>query len=169
MTATVSTPTFDTPLRTYVVLHTYFKSLLNGVQGGHACVEMSVKYNPGTPEFERYQHWARVDKTLLYLDGGVSFHMHAFLEQLKSLDSKGHSLPWAHFVEDEATLEGMLTAVAVILPESISKASAEDWAFSIEHRSGAIHDDLLKLGRTSNNFQLLIEVIEWVRSRPLAS
>jgi hypothetical protein len=165
MTALV---TFDTPLRTYVVLHTYFKSLLNGVQGGHACVEMSVKYIPGTPESNMYQQWARVDKTLLYLDGGVSLHMHAFLSQLQSLDTNAH-LPWSHFVEDQATLEGMLTAVAVILPESIAKATPLDWEAAKREYMGPIHDDLRKLGMTFNNSPTFFAVIDWLRSRSLAS
>lgn len=166
--ATFEAPVFDTPLRTYVLLHTYFKSLLNGVQGGHACVEMSVKYDPGTPESLVYRQWARVDKTLLYLDGGVSLHMHAILGQLQSLDENAH-LPWAHFVEDEATLEGMLTAVAVILPESIVKADPLEWEEAKVTHTGPIHDDLLKLGMTFNNAQVFTGIIDWVRSRPLAS
>lgn len=160
-------PLFDTPLRTYVVLHTYFKSLLNGVQGGHACVEMSVKYEPGTPQFALYQKWARVDKTLLYLDGGVSFHMHQYLGKLQTLGRT--VLPWAPFFEDEETLEGMLTAVAVILPERIAKATELEWNDAKATREGPIHDDLVKLGMKFENFQTLIDVIEWVRSRPLAS
>lgn len=166
--ATFEEPVFDTPLRTYVLLHTYFKSLLNGVQGGHACVEMSVKYDPGSTEERLYRQWARVDKTLLYLDGGVSLHMHALLGQLLSLDENAH-LPWAHFVEDEATLEGMLTAVAVILPESIAKADPVDWEAAKTNRTGPIHDDLLKLGMTFNNAQGFTGIIDWLRSRPLAS
>lgn len=162
-------PVFDTPLRTYVLLHTYFKSLLNGVQGGHACVELSIKYEPGTLGAAMYKQWSRVDKTLLFLDGGVSLHLHAMLNQLRALENNGSKLVWAHFVEDEATLEGMLTAVAIILPERIAKAHPEDWDAAKLSMAGPIHDDLVKLGMTTENSIEFLSVIDCLRSRPLAS
>ena len=161
-------PLFDTPLRTYVLLHTYFKSLLNGVQGAHACTEMSVKYDAGTPQETLYKQWARQDKTLLFLDGGVSLHLHSILGQLQSLDTNAY-LPWAHFVEDEATLEGMLTAIAVILPESIAQADPIEWEAAKTSKESPIHADLVKLGVTFNNHQVVLAVIDWIRSRPLAA
>lgn len=163
------TPVFDTPLRTYVLLHTYFKSLLNGVQGGHACVELSVKYDKATLGAAMYKQWAKIDKTLIFLDGGVSMHLHAMLVQLNTLDNSGSLLPWASFVEDEATLEGMLTAVAIILPESIARAHPEDWEGTKLSMSGPIYDDLVKLGMTPENNAEFMAVIDCLRSRPLAS
>ena len=161
-------PVFDSPLRAYVLLHTYFKSLLNGVQGGHACVELSFKYEPDTMEARMYKQWSRQDKTLLFLDGGVSLHLHGILGQLQSLGQDAH-MPWAHVNEDEATLEGMLTAVVVVLPESIVKADALDWEAAKTNHTGLIHDDLVKLGMTFSNNQVFTGVIDWLRSRPLAT
>ena len=160
-------PLFDTPLRTYVFLHTYFKSLLNGVQGGHACAELSVKYDAGTPSSGLYQQWARKDKTLIFLDGGVSLHLRATLGQLQSLGDV--TLPWAPFFEDQETLEGMLTSVGMILPESIGRADPIDWQEAKENLEGPIPADLAKLGMTSENRDTFFAVIDWLRSRPLAS
>lgn len=166
MTAS-STPLFDTPLRTYVLLHTYFKSLLNGVQGGHACTEISVKYDTGTPSNALYQQWARKDKTLIFLDGGVSVHLRTTLGQLQSLGDI--VLPWSPFFEDEETLEGMLTSVGMILPESIGRADPLDWEEAKDTLAGPIHNDLVKLGMTPENNAAFFAVIDWLRSRPLAS
>lgn len=160
-------PVFDSPLRAYVLLHTYFKSLLNGVQGGHACVELSFKYEPETMEAQMYRQWSRQDKTLIFLDGGVSLHLHGIFGQLQSLGEDSR-MPWAHFNEDAATLEGMLTAVVVVLPESIVKADVLDWEAAKTNQTGFIHDDLVKLGMTVSNNQVFTGVIDWLRSRPLA-
>lgn len=166
--ATFEKPLFDTPLRTYVFLHTYFKSLLNGVQGGHACVELSVKYDPDSPQGRMYRQWACVDKTLVFLDGGVSLHLHTVLDQLQSLGEHGR-LAWAPFHEDKDTLEGMLTAVSILLPESIAKAEPLDWLVALSNRAGPIYNDLLKLGMEPGNSKAFVEVIDWLRRRPLAS
>lgn len=161
--------TFNSPMRTYVLLHTYFKSLLNGVQGGHACVELLRKYSRSTSMASNIvSHWADTDKTLVYLDGGVSLHMHDTLAKFESLGQRVQ-LPWACFFEDKATLEGMLTAIAVTLPESICKASNVDWEQATVEECGHVYDALVHLGMNAENQPAMLSIVQWIRDRPLAS
>ncbi len=156
--------TLTSPLRTYVLLHTYLKSLLNGVQGAHAVADLLVKY----PEADGLpQTWARDHKTLVFLDGGVSLHIHQTIAWLKSMSST--SIPWAAFVEDSATLENMTTAIAITLPESIAKASDEDVDRAEWHSEGPLWDELQALGVDLLTLNATIAFLRWLRSRPLAS
>lgn len=100
--------------RMYVLAHRFLSSVQKGVQGGHAIAEMSVKYHSEDCRHKLYTTWAKRDKTLILLDGGNTSSLRAFRDML--LDKK--TVAWADFHEDEDSLDGALTAVAVILSES---------------------------------------------------
>jgi len=104
-------------MRAYVLVHSALSGIQKGIQGGHALVEMGLKSHP------LYKEWAEGHKTVIFLEGGFQ----ADLEQAEAvmkehLDGRPEwpsRLPWAAFREDRETLNGALTAVAVILTEKI--------------------------------------------------
>ena len=156
--------TLSAPLRTYVLLHTYLKSLLNGVQGAHAVADLLVQH----PDPESLpQVWAREHKTLIFLDGGVSLHLHQTIEWLHALRDTG--IPWASFVEDESTLEQMTTAIAITLPESLVKYSDDDVDNAELRSEGPLWNELVSLGVDLTTIAPAIAFLRWLRSRPLAS
>lgn len=105
-------------MRAYVLVHSALSGIQKGIQAGHALVEMGLKGHP------LYREWAEKHKTVIVLEGGFQ----ADLEQAEAVLmnvlegselSAKQQLPWAAFREDQETLNGTLTAVAVILPEEI--------------------------------------------------
>jgi hypothetical protein len=114
-------------LRLYSFVNFYLSSIQQGVQTGHAAVDLVRKYavyNSGylpsaqaENKIDMVAEWADDNKTFIILNGGNLQTMQGIEEIVKSSD-----LPWVSFHEDEQSLGGMLTAVAVILPEFIFNA-----------------------------------------------
>lgn len=156
------------PMRTYVLLHHYFKSLLTGVQGAHACMELVRKYQKPSTAQIMVNQWADHDKTLVFLDAGVSVHLHSFLDKLEILDPRVQ-LPWAPFFEDEHTLEGMLTAIAVTLPESVCKATEQVWEQATVEHCGLAYEALQEMGLDHSNRLEIFDIVQTIRGLPRAS
>lgn len=114
-------------LRLYSFVNFYLSSIQQGVQTGHAAVDLVRKYkssnNPylqsaqAENKIDMVAEWADDNKTFIILNGGNRQNMQSIEEIVKSSD-----LPWVSFYEDEQSMGGMLTAVAVILPEFIFNA-----------------------------------------------
>ena len=104
-------------MRAYVLVHSALSGVQKGIQAAHCLVEM------GRKNHAVFEEWARKHKTLIVLEGGF----HADLEEavlvmeehLGGLGERPALLPWAAFREDEETMNGMLTAVGVVVPERI--------------------------------------------------
>ncbi len=103
-------------MKGYAIVHCIISGVQCGVQGAHALVEMCDKYRdsqPGTPEHLAHV-WAKHDKTLIYLNGGPSIKLYKLLTLLESPENP---FPYAYFKESFDFAEGLLTAIAVTLPE----------------------------------------------------
>jgi hypothetical protein len=106
------------------------RSVQQGVQSQHADRELTNKYvysesyGSDDPTYLFLKDWSLHHKTSIYLNGGFHQNMTSLLEFLSStpLVANGVTLPWAAFHEDAATLNGLLTSIAIILPESIYDA-----------------------------------------------
>ena len=85
-----------------------------GLQTAHCVAEMSMQ------KHEMFEIWAKMHKTIVILNGGNC-------ESLKNLrDYLNHPMnlfPHASFEEDEASLNGAITSVGIILPEGIYEAA----------------------------------------------
>lgn len=111
-------------LRCYTFTLYQLSSIQQGIQAGHAAVEMGVKaYHRLTQDrrndhFNVYHEWASLHKTMVLLNGGDHFELTGFLEFMGKPDNM---LVWSPFYESYASLDGILTSIAVIVPERIFK------------------------------------------------
>jgi len=109
-------------LRAYFFTNYYLSSIQQGIQTAHCVAEMFAKYPHGdrddcaaTPTLFQ---WAGVDKTIVVLNGGNSQDLRDLRGTIHTLATKMY-LPFAHFAEDEASLNNAVTCVGIIIPEEI--------------------------------------------------
>jgi hypothetical protein len=136
-------------LRLYSFVNFYLSSIQQGIQTGHVAVDLVRKYtangNPLRTDIteERValvENWADNWKTFITLNGG---NAEGIAEATLTISKSG--FPWAIFKEDESSLGGIQTCVAVILPDFIfgaqRKLSADRATeyFEFEDEDGALH------------------------------
>lgn len=112
-------------MRFYGYGNYYLSSLQQGLQAGHCVAELFVKYVNDKQKLKTVFDWAKDHKTKVLLNGGNSgslANIHGFFE---SLVEKGMDLPFVKFHEDEESLNGALTYVAMIVPQEIYEMSFE--------------------------------------------
>ena len=115
-------------MRFYGFGNYYLSSLQQGLQAGHAAVDLHVKYNIHeqghfdiAPCQNMYNDWAENHKTMVLLNGGNSADLadlYAFLY------CEENPYPFVKFHEDEVSLNGALTYVGMILPPKIYDTAA---------------------------------------------
>ncbi len=110
-------------LRCYTFGDFMYSSIQQGIQAGHASVELFNKYlieNGWQNGYaEVVQDWAANYKTMICLNAGRYQEVLDWLEFFVEGERTGdNSLPYAGF-EEEAAQGGRLTTVAAILPERI--------------------------------------------------
>ncbi len=114
-------------MRFYGFGNYYLSSLQQGLQAGHAAVDLHVKYNMLQAHYDSdaqkniFNDWAMNHKTMVLLNGGNS----ADLQDLFEFLSNDHNpYPFVKFHEDEVSLNGALTYVGMILPPRIYDTAA---------------------------------------------
>jgi len=116
-------------------------SIQQGIQAAHAQTRMALKYpqmdlreiciangrNPEPYEIklknttDMYFDWAQNHETMICLSGGMDIN----LQEIKQLMAQPeNTYPWAYFNEAQEAMAGMLTNVAIVLPEHIYEAAA---------------------------------------------
>lgn len=109
--------------RLYSFVNYYLSSIQQGIQTGHAAVELVRKYTMGCPnnkDARMVGEWADEHKTFVVLNGGNCENL---LEVIRNVDDS--DLPWTYFREDEVSLGGLITAVGVIVPENLYNVKVE--------------------------------------------
>lgn len=111
-------------LRLYCFVNFYLSSIQQGIQTGHAAVDLVRKYtasgNPLNSQItaekrEMVENWADNWKTFIVLNGGSA----EGIRNASAIIAGCGDFPWAKFSEDYQSLDGLQTCIAVILPESI--------------------------------------------------
>jgi len=120
-------------MRAYFFVNSALSGIQKGLQVAHCAVEIGLKATLTSDDFpelsRQYRRWRQDHKTIVVLEGGF----HADLKKICELFLHGvegkrpganpSDFPWAHFSEDEETMNGMMTAVGIILPERIYEAA----------------------------------------------
>lgn len=109
-------------LRFYCFINFYLSSIQQGIQTGHASVDLTTKLL----ENEAYTHaqaklvreWAVDHKTYISLNGG---NHRGILDATDLLARNGH-WPFKPFFESEDALGGLQTCVGVVLPDYVFNA-----------------------------------------------
>lgn len=126
-------------MRCYTFGNYYMSSIQQGIQAAHSVSELFVKYQDSGIYFVRdyepsigeyvYQQkvddlydWVENHKTIVCLSGGNSQGLKDIVSLFVSNDN---NFPWSAFYEDEESLDGILTNVAIILPPSIYETAAK--------------------------------------------
>ena len=114
-------------LRCYTWTLYQLSPIQQGIQAGHAAVELGMKaYNrqmrmrDGT-WFTTYHRWATEWKTMVLLNGGDATELQLLEDFLYDTDNM---LPWAAFYED-GSFYNALTSVAIIIPARIFISAEE--------------------------------------------
>jgi hypothetical protein len=131
-------------LRLYSFVNFYLSSIQQGIQTGHAAVDLVRKYtangNPLRRDITSYhehlvEQWADAHKTFIILNGGDSVG----IANATSLIARNGVFPWAIFKESDISLSGIQTCVAVVLPEYIFNATKRfkadgdyEWVYMFE-------------------------------------
>lgn len=112
-------------LRCYTFTHFILSPIQQGIQSGHASMELVNKYviEQGwiNGMADQVYEWIGEHKTIICLNGGNS----AGLKDLHEfLDVGLNPFPFVPFHEDEQSLGGLMTSVATILPARIFETSS---------------------------------------------
>jgi hypothetical protein len=108
----------------------WLSSMAQGIQAGHAKDELTNKYVYGGPAQDKdasikvgemLRDWSLNHKTHIALNGGNSDTMD---EMWNFLHDNKHDFPYANFHEDEQSLKGVMTSMALVLPERIYEAAS---------------------------------------------
>ena len=110
-------------MRFYSFTNWMLRPIQQGIQPGHAAVELFVKYpeESFTTESEMLFEWARDHKTFICLNGGTHFDL---LDLREFMEKEGPPYPWSLFCEDGASLGGLITSIGIILPPRIYETAA---------------------------------------------
>jgi hypothetical protein len=103
-------------LRCFTFTLKQLNTMQQGIQAAHAVVELVRTHRKDGP----VQEWADLWKTLILLDGGE----YADLSKIQTLFMSTHNpFAWAAFHESYESLDGMMTSLAIVLPERIFKTA----------------------------------------------
>lgn len=121
-------------MRCYHFGNMYLSSIQQGIQAAHAQMELFVKYNPDHPDTkarEDLYYWANDHKTMICLNAGFNSEMQA----IKGfLESEENPYPWAAFYESEEAMGGLLTNIALVLPESVYSTDTGTLDIASQHQ-----------------------------------
>ena len=107
-------------MRCYHLNNMYMSSIQQGIQSAHAQMELFVKYQNPTTQKAMLYDWAAEHKTMIVLNGGFLSDMIAAYE---FMDTDENPYPYVKFHESEEALGGILTNIAIVLPEKSYKLS----------------------------------------------
>lgn len=116
-------------IRCYTFTNFMLSPIQQGIQSGHASMELVNKYMVSDGWVDGYAiqvaDWITKHKTIICLNGGNAKGIREWLELLNVGELNGHNkFPFAPFFEDEQSLDGSLTSVAVVLPARIFEGAA---------------------------------------------
>lgn len=109
-------------MRCYHLSNMYLSSIQHGVQSAHSQMELFIKYkdSDNTTQSELLYEWGQYHKTMIILNGGFLSNM---IEALEFFKNENNPYPFTAFYESEDAMGGMLTNIAIVLPEKIYKTS----------------------------------------------
>jgi len=108
-------------MRCYHLSNMYLSSIQHGIQSSHSQMELFVKYQKDSKQKEALYDWAENHKTMIVLNGGFLSTMR---EALAVIAVEDNPYPWSTFHESEEALGGILTNVAIVIPEKIYETAA---------------------------------------------
>jgi hypothetical protein len=117
-------------MRCYHFCNFYLSSIQQGIQSSHAQMELFNKYVPNVSNndmvnsetFDILFDWSLNYKTMIVLNGGDSKSLG---DICYFLNTSNNPYPWSYFQESNEALGGIITNIAVVLPEKIYETASE--------------------------------------------
>lgn len=106
------------------VNHLYMSPIQWGIQTAHCVSTMSVMYKQNTQQAQDYREWAEGECTIIVCQGGNVAMLTDLHDRLRPL-ADALDLAVVKFHEDEQSLGGVITSVAVLVPETLYDCSVE--------------------------------------------
>lgn len=101
------------------VNHVYMSPIQHGIQSAHVVAELFNKYMTkqyyGTKQCDTLIEWSTQHKTMYVMGGGGASNLQSIYDKL----SVNHPYPIALFHEGMDELNGALTCVGIVLPETV--------------------------------------------------
>jgi hypothetical protein len=111
--------------RLYSFVNTLYMSPIQwGIQTAHCVSNLSVRYKHNTKQHAAYYEWASGSPTIIICQGINVATLISLRDTLAPLADK-LELPFTSFNEDEESLGGVITSVAVLVPETLYDCTVE--------------------------------------------
>lgn len=111
-------------MKLYTFTNMYMSDIQKGIQTQHACAELFVKYQQDSQCKHNLYDWATNHKTTIVLNGGNAQSLHNLYDRLLPLcDCLNY--PISVFYEDQQSLNGCITCVAIVVPDSVYNAEID--------------------------------------------
>lgn len=131
----------------YVLVNNSLSTISKGIQAVHAVVEYGQKYST----LDEYKNWAKKDKTVIILDGGISnknkkVGMKEIVLKLKNL-----KVNFSEFREPD--INNCLTAIAFIVDERVYDEN-KYLSFMVEKKYKQSADKIFELRQLIKSLKL---------------
>lgn len=103
-------------MRCYHLSNMYLSSIQHGIQSAHSQMKLFIKYSKESTKGEILYDWATNHKTMIVLNGGFLSDMQ---ETLEFFNNPENPYPFSVFYESNEAMGGLLTNIAIVLPEKI--------------------------------------------------
>lgn len=154
-------------LRLYSFVTFYLaKGIHAGIQTGHAAVDLVQKYRcyAGEPsdQTKMVDEWADYHKTFIVLNGGMHVEMQKVLEL-----TKASGYPFEVFHESKEALDGIMTAIVVVLPEDVFGLRREEDFGGVRYTKLKVEDG--KVSQiTIRQGEPLFDFVDMLKSKRMA-
>lgn len=109
--------------RLYSLTNMYLSSLQKGLQTAHLVADLSLDSHMDSQVNKIFTEWAVRDRTIIILNGGNSLNLERWEQFLKDFNRRW---PWVAFREDQQSLNGAITTVGLIIPDSVYLNQSDD-------------------------------------------
>jgi len=141
-----------TEYRLYTFGNFYLSSIQQGIQAAHCLGELFLKYTHNTPARETLLDWAEDHKTMICKNGGAQEQLRELIELF---DTDNNQYPWSYFEEEEGALNGALTCVAIVVPDTIydlGTSLARDYQKGLAHYSVDRNEDIFMYAKAGKSY-----------------
>jgi hypothetical protein len=115
------------------VNHLYMSPIQWGIQTAHCVSTLSVKYKHNTEQHKCYTEWAEQEPTIIVCQGGNVAMLNDLYARLEPL-ANALDLGVVKFHEDEQSLGGVITSVAVLVPDALFNCYIDSYDVIDEER-----------------------------------